>query len=320
MNWAWQMLIANWIKLGLGYGLQSLLIILVCTTSPVFADNQASNKPIQLAVLAFELHDLTLLPATLAELTRTQTAQTILANALQTVGYQLIKVDPNLQNQANRGVGYLLDHPDKTAELGKTLGADYVLVGRVHKPSFLFAYLMVQVVEVNTGKLLADLKVEAKGENIEASRRALLQIATQVQETLPQTVNQPATAEIFTAPTYQQTTQKDFDTAIEDLLFAISQHNFRLTERSNIGQAIAEREEKAFPKVTVLHICNLTYAQALLEKQIASPLHMPCRISIREENGKLVIETLLLPNNAAQQALVDEINQILKDIVNTGAA
>jgi len=316
------MLTAAWLKIGLRYSLQSLLVLLFYMNHPSFAYEQASNKPIKIAVLAFELHDLTLLPATPAEVNRTQSAQTTLVDALQTAGYQLIKFDPALQNQANQGVGYLLDHPDKTAELGKTLGADYVLVGRVHKPSFLFAYLMVQIVEVKTGKLLADLKVEAKGETLEATRRALLQIASQVTETIPKLVAQPSTAtpEIFTAPIYQQTTQKDFDTVVEDLLFAISQHNFRLTERSNIGQAIAEREGKPFPKVTVLHMCNLTYAQALLEKQIASPLQMPCRISIREQDGKVVIETLLLLDNAAQQAFVDEINQILKDIVNTGAS
>ncbi len=47
---------------------------------------------------------------------------------------------------------------------------------------------------------------------------------------------------------------------------------------------------------------------------------MPCRISVRQVNNQVLIETLLLPNNAAEQAFVDEINQILQEIVNTGAA
>lgn len=297
-----------------------LLFMVLCFNNPVTANADTHTQPVKLAVLQFELHDLTLLPATPTELARTQSAQVTLANALQTLGYQLITVDPQLQDQANRGFGYLIDHPEKTAELGKTLQADYVLVGRVHKPSFLFAYLMVQVVDVKTGQLLADLTVEAKGETIEATRRALLKIADALPRVIPNVVNKPSTPALFTAPTYQKNTQKAFDTVVEDLLFAISQHNFRLTEQSNIGQAIAEREEKNFPKVTVLHICNLTYAQTLLEKQIASPLHMPCRISIRQEANRVVIETLLLPDNAAHQAFVDEINQILQAIVNTGAA
>lgn len=301
-------------------GLQCLLMLFCCTHSQVSANPSAATIPIKVAVLAFELHDLTLLPATPAELTRTQSAQVTLADTLRTAGYQLIAVDPQQQNQANQGVGYLLAHPDKAAELGKTLQADYVLVSKVHKPSFLFAYLIVQVVEVKTSKQLAELVVEAKGETTEATKRAVLQLAENIQKVLPKPASQASSPEIFTAPIYRQTSQKAFNTVIDDLLFAISQNNFRLTEQSNIGQAIAEREEKSFPKITVLHICNLTYAQALLEKQIASPLHMPCRISIRQEGNSVVIETLLLPANAAQQALVDEINQILQNIVNTGAA
>lgn len=297
-----------------------LVLALFFLSNTTFANSDSTSKPIKLAVLAFELHDFTQLPAPPAELARTQSAQITLTNELQAAGYQLAQVDPVLQSQANQGFGYLVSHPDKAAELGKQLQADYVLVGRVQKPSYLFAYLIVQIIEVNTGKKLNELIVEAKGETVEATRRALVKIAQQVQEALPNTRNQASVSELFTAPVYQKATQKNFATVIDDLLFAISQNNFRLTERSDIGEAIGKREEKSFPKVTVLHICNLTYAQALLEKHIASPLHMPCRISIREEQGKVVIETLLLPDNPDQQALISEINQILQDIVNTGAA
>lgn len=312
------MRLMRWENKSLTYILLCLYVILCSVHQLAVADTHASAKP-KLAVLAFELHDLTLLPATPAELARTQSAQHTLASALQAAGYPLTPVDSQLQNQANQGVGYLLDHPEKTAELGQAIHADYVLVGRVHKPSFLFAYLMVQLVDVKTAKRLADFTVEAKGENIEATKRALLQIAAQIDETLSTPTKQTTAVSLFTAPIYQKTTTKAFQLVIDDLLFAISQHNFRLTEQSNIGQAIAEREEKPFPKITVLHMCNLSYAQTLLEKQLASPLHLPCRISVREDRNQVVIETLLLPNNPAQQALVDEINQILQTIVNTGA-
>ena len=305
-------------------GLKNWLFYFLCVFCFFQAANLQANptNPAKLLVLDFELHDFTQLPAPAAELTRTQTAQGILAAALQTAGYALVAIDKNLQNQANQGFGYLVSHPDKAAELGKTLQADYVLVGRVQKPSYLFAYLMVQVVEVKTGKQLAEFSREAKGEAIEATRRALLQIAADIPTALPtaKASTSPSEALSFSAPIYQKNTSKDFDTVIDDLLFAISQHNFRLTEQSTIGQAIAERETKSFPKITVLHFCNLTYAQALLEKNIASPLHMPCRISVRQVNNQVVIETLLLPNNAAEQAFIDEINQILQEIVNTGAA
>ncbi|SKA91210.1 Uncharacterized conserved protein, DUF302 family [Thiothrix eikelboomii] len=304
--------------------LQYLLLIACVLSTPAQALPTSNTEAKSLAILAFELHDLTLLPATPAELERTQAAQGILAKALQTAGYRIIQVDPILQNQANQGVGYLVAHPEKAAALGKTLQADYVLVGRIQKPSFLFAYLFIQVIEVNTGQQLAELSVEAKGQTLEASHRALLQLASSVQALLPypkqSLAHTPTVTPSFNAPIYQKTTQKAFTAVIDDLVFAISQHNFRLTEQANIGRAIAEREEKDFPQLTVLHFCNLTYAQALLEKQLASSLQMPCRISVRQVGDQVVIETLLLADNAVQQALIDEINQILQAIVDTGAA
>lgn len=313
----------TWSFCDLIYAMRCLLLIGLLLQTPAQATVTNTNTPTakSIAVLAFELHDSTLLPAAPAELERTQAAQLILAKALQTAGYSIIQADPALQKQANQGLGYLVTHPDKAAALGKTLQADYVLVGRIQKPSFLFAYLFVQVIEVSTGRQLAEFSVEAKGETLEASRRALLQLAHSVQTLLsdskqPKMQTSPLS---FTMPIYQKTTQKAFTTVIDDLVFAISQHNFRLTEQANIGQAIAEREGKNFPQLTVLHFCNLTYAQALLEKQIASPLQMPCRISVRQLGDQVVIETLLLADHAAQQALVDEINQILQAIVDTGA-
>lgn len=311
-----------WSFYHLVYCLQCLLLMGLCVQTPTQANPSHTTEAKSLAVLAFELHDFTQLPATPAELKRTQTAQDLLAETLQTAGYRIIKVDPQQHNQANQGLGYLVTHPEQAAALGKTVQADYVLVGRIQKPSFLFAYLFVQVIEVSSGQQLAEFSVEAKGEHIEATRRALLQLATSVQELISKPKHQVVAAipEVFTAPIYQKTTQKAFATVIDDLMFAISQHNFRLTEQANIGQAIAEREEKDFPKLTVLHFCNLSYAQALLEKHIASALQMPCRISIRQLGDQVVIETLLLADNAAQQALVDEINQILQAIVDTGAA
>lgn len=314
----------TWPFYSLVYALQCLLFMTCVLSAPAQALPTSTTEAKRLAILAFELHDLTLLPATPAELERTQAAQAILAKALQTAGYRTIQADPALQNQVNQGFGYLVAHPEKAADLGKMLHADYVLVGRIHKPSFLFAYLFVQVIDVNTGRQLAELSVEAKGQTLEASRRALLQLADSVQALIPHPkqplVHTPTLVPSFNAPIYQKTTQKAFTAVIDDLVFAISQHNFRLTEQANIGRAIAEREEKDFPQLTILHFCNLTYAQALLEKQLASSLHMPCRISVRQLGDQVVIETILLADNAVQQTLVDEINQILQAIVDTGAA
>ena len=132
---------------------------------------------------------------------------------------------------------------------------------------------------------------------------------------------QPFTAtHIFTAPIYQQISKKPFDDVIDDLLFAISENNFRLTEHAKIGQAIAEREQIDFPRVTVLHFCNLTYAQAFIAAAPEAVLHMPCRISIRQVGDTVIIETLLIDETLAPGTeIIHKINHILQNIVDSGA-
>ena len=120
------------------------------------------------------------------------------------------------------------------------------------------------------------------------------------------------------------TSQKPFDDIIEDLLLAIGEHNFRLTGHARIGQAIAERENINFPKVSVLHFCNLSYAQQLIEIAPELVSGMPCRISVRQTGtGNIIIEVLLLPDKNNQQQLDDfakKINHILIDIVAEGVS
>ncbi|MDP1771709.1 MAG: DUF2380 domain-containing protein, partial [Methylobacter sp.] len=95
-----------------------------------------------IAILDFELNDVTLAPRIPAEIERTASIKAMLEGELKRAGYKIIAVDLNAQHEANSGFGYLFDHSDIAAELANKAGADYVLVGRLHKPSYLFAYIM----------------------------------------------------------------------------------------------------------------------------------------------------------------------------------
>ncbi|MDD1638045.1 MAG: DUF3280 domain-containing protein, partial [Methylococcaceae bacterium] len=111
----------------------------------------ATAKP-RIAVLDFELKDMTLAPGIPAEITRTASIKPMLENELKKSGYEIVSITQDAQQQATAGIGYLFDHPDAAAQLGHKYGADYVLVGRLHKPSFLFFYLMVHLVDVKKEK------------------------------------------------------------------------------------------------------------------------------------------------------------------------
>jgi hypothetical protein len=122
----------------------------------------ATAKP-RIAVLDFELNDLTLVPRIPAEITRTASIKPMLENELKKSGYDIVSITQDDQQQATAGIGYLFDHPDAAAQLGNKLGADYVLVGRLHKPSFLFFYLMAHLVDVKKEALAGEYLYEVKG-------------------------------------------------------------------------------------------------------------------------------------------------------------
>jgi len=125
-----------------------------------FADVTA--KP-RIAVLDFELKDMTLTPRIPAEIIRTASIKPMLENELKKSGYEIVSITQDAQQQATAGVGYLFDHPDVAAQLGNKQGADYVIVGRLHKPSFLFFYLMAHLVDVKNEAMVGEYLYEVKG-------------------------------------------------------------------------------------------------------------------------------------------------------------
>ncbi len=138
----------------------------------------------KIAILEFELKDMTLAPRIPAEIKRTASIKPLLEAELKSANYTIINIDIKSQALANGGVGYLFDHNDVVAKLGKQFGADYVLVGRLHKPSFLFAYLMGRLVRVSDAKLVGNYVSEAKGPNIKLTIKTVESLTVKIDKTL----------------------------------------------------------------------------------------------------------------------------------------
>ncbi|MFL6577689.1 MAG: DUF2380 domain-containing protein [Povalibacter sp.] len=134
----------------------------------------------RIAVLEFELNDLTLDPRNTAELERTASIRPMLEKVLTQANYTIASVDTTAQDDADKGVGYLFDHADAAATLGHSAGADWVVVGRVHKASFLFVYFKVHVVKVATAEQIADLVVEVKGPQKALTAQGVESLANQI--------------------------------------------------------------------------------------------------------------------------------------------
>ena len=139
----------------------------------------------KIAILDFELNDLTLDPRRPEELERTDSVKPLLQEALaRKGGYDPIEINSDAREKANGGFGYLFDHSDSAAALGKEFGADWVLVGRVHKASFLFVYFMAHLVDAHTHELVADYIVEVKGPQRTLTIKGVERLAEKVDKTI----------------------------------------------------------------------------------------------------------------------------------------
>jgi len=157
----------------------TVIFLLIVSTTPVLADG------VTISVLDFELNDLTLDPNTADELERTATIRPLLNDALtKKHGYKIIEIDAETQEKADAGFGYLFHHHDVAAQLGRDVGAEWVVVGRLHKPSFLFVYLMAHVIDVKTGQLVGNLIVEVKGPQRRLTIKGVESLAEKINETI----------------------------------------------------------------------------------------------------------------------------------------
>lgn len=147
----------------------------------IFAGQSYANS--RIAVLSAELDDGTMLPNVVSEINRTASFKPLLENALKS-HYQIVVVDNTLQIKANPGKGYLFEHSDLSAELGKKLGADWVLVLQHRKLSFMYSTLLVHVINVKTGQLAKNYFAELKGSHQTVTERSIQALAKKIYQGL----------------------------------------------------------------------------------------------------------------------------------------
>ena len=87
---------------------------------------------------------------------------------------------------------------------------------------------------------------------------------------------------------YKKFSDKDYTDTIQDIEFAITESNFRIVNRINIGEAIQERKENAFPRNEVILFCNLTIAEEMLKLEPDFINFCPYKITISEITIKII--------------------------------
>ena len=152
-----------------------LLVLGLVHSNTVWANNK-------IAVLDFELNDMTYLPNTPAELERTASFKPLLEQKLQAIGhYDIVNIDAQAQKRANAGVEYLLQHDDSSADLGQRFNADWIIVAKHRKPSFLYSHLIVHVIHVKDHQLFGNLMIELKGTDKKVTEKSIGLLAERIQ-------------------------------------------------------------------------------------------------------------------------------------------
>lgn len=139
----------------------SIFIVLILINMPTQAAQHhvVPDKIIRVAVLDFELNDITLVPNTPQEVALTATAAPLLEWLLASHSQiEIVNIEDAVQHEANAGFGYLFSHGNVVADLGRKYNADYVIVGQMLKPSYLIQFLDVYIASVK--------KMGFVGENI----------------------------------------------------------------------------------------------------------------------------------------------------------
>lgn len=137
-------------------------------------------KP-RIAILNFELNDITSLPNIIQEQQRTASIQPLLEQALLLTGsFEVIEISTHAETAANAGFGYLFSHPDLAAKLGEQFGADWVVVGQHSKPSFLYSYLVADLVEVKSQRWVSRFDVELKGTHAKVTQHGVAALADKI--------------------------------------------------------------------------------------------------------------------------------------------
>lgn len=117
----------------------------------------------KVAVLPFELVDETryTIPE---EIARTASLAPAVKKSLSSRGdYAFTEVSPDELQRATTAYGYLMNHADEAAKLGKQLGVDWIVVGENHKVSFLVTYAITHLINVKEGTLAGHFQRELKG-------------------------------------------------------------------------------------------------------------------------------------------------------------
>ncbi len=162
------------------------LIFTVCTTA-MFALPAQAEPIAKVMVLDYQLNDMTDLPNAPEELERIAYLSSTYKQRLADNGVELVPVNEALKNAvANQSPTYLFDNVPNAAKMAEGGGADYLLIGVALKPTYLFVYPRILLVDIKTAEVVMAraAQLESSWSDQNTTRRTAEKLADMVTEEL----------------------------------------------------------------------------------------------------------------------------------------
>lgn len=147
-------------------------------TEPIAAESAVTapnaTAPLgKVMVLDFPLHDLTDLPYPPEELARIAHFNVSFKKKLADDGVEIVPVNDKIEAIiAAQSPTYLFDHTDIAASLAEDSGANYIIIGVAMKPTYLFVYPRLLLVDVKTKRKAFASYVQMEGSWLEKDHTA----------------------------------------------------------------------------------------------------------------------------------------------------
>lgn len=133
-------------------GIAALIAVVFCAmiTPAVFAGTEA-----KVMVLDFQLNDLTDLPNAPEELARIAYLSSTFKQKLAENGVEIVPVNDRLKTELSaNSATYFFDRTALAAKLAEDSGADYLVIGVALKPTYLFVYPRILMVDIKTQQVV----------------------------------------------------------------------------------------------------------------------------------------------------------------------
>lgn len=129
----------------------SLLLMILFTPLVSIA---AENSP-KVVVIAFQLDDKTELPNAAEELKRVELLSTTFINHLIRKEVTTVSPSEKVQDELNKhSPSYLFENVETALDLNRDAQADYLIIGVAFKPTYLFVYPRLLMVDTRTSKVV----------------------------------------------------------------------------------------------------------------------------------------------------------------------